>query len=112
MEEGALIEPLSVGIHACKRAKVTFGDSVLICGAGAIGLVSMLVAKVMGAAKICVTDIAEDRLLRAKQIGATETLLIKNNTPKEIADLVKEKIGQPRVTIECSGVGRQFSYQG
>lgn len=33
-EEGALIEPLSVGIHACRRAGVTIGSSVLICGAG------------------------------------------------------------------------------
>lgn len=33
-EEGALIEPLSVGIHACRRAGVTLGSTVLICGAG------------------------------------------------------------------------------
>ncbi|CAD5113165.1 DgyrCDS2354 [Dimorphilus gyrociliatus] len=103
LEEGALIEPLSVGVHACKRAGVTFGDSVQICGAGAIGLVSMLVAKSMGAAKICVTDIAVDRLKRAKQMGATHTLLIKEKDPKKVAELIKEKIGEPRVTIECSG---------
>lgn len=34
LEEGALIEPLSVGVHACRRAGVTAGSSVLICGAG------------------------------------------------------------------------------
>ena len=34
MEEGALLEPLSVGVHACKRAGVTIGSKVLICGAG------------------------------------------------------------------------------
>jgi len=33
-EEGALIEPLSVGIHACRRARVTLGSSVFVCGAG------------------------------------------------------------------------------
>lgn len=33
-EEGALIEPLSVGIHACRRAGVTLGSSVFVCGAG------------------------------------------------------------------------------
>lgn len=33
-EEGALIEPLSVGIHACRRAGVTLGNKVLVCGAG------------------------------------------------------------------------------
>ena len=33
-EEGALLEPLSVGVHACRRAGVTMGDTVLVCGAG------------------------------------------------------------------------------
>ena len=33
-EEGALLEPLSVGVHACNRANVTLGNKVLICGAG------------------------------------------------------------------------------
>lgn len=34
MEEGALLEPLAVGVYACKRAKITNGDRLLICGAG------------------------------------------------------------------------------
>ena len=37
LEEGALLEPLSVAVHACKRAGVTIGDQVLVCGAGPIG---------------------------------------------------------------------------
>jgi len=53
-EEGALLEPLSVGVQACRRAGVTIGQSVLVCGAGPIGLVSMLTAKAMGAAKVIV----------------------------------------------------------
>jgi len=53
-EEGALLEPLSVGVHACRRAAVTVGQNVLVCGAGPIGLVSLLTAKAMGAANIIV----------------------------------------------------------
>jgi len=53
-EEGALLEPLSVGVHACRRAGVTVGQNVLICGAGPIGLVSLLTAKAAGAAKIII----------------------------------------------------------
>jgi len=53
-EEGALLEPLSVGVHACRRAGVTIGQNVLICGAGPIGLVSMLTAKAMGAACVII----------------------------------------------------------
>ena len=55
LEDGALLEPLSVGVQACRRAGVTLGSTVLITGAGPIGLVSMLVAKAMGASKIVVT---------------------------------------------------------
>jgi len=105
LEEGALLEPLSVGVHACRRAGVTLGTTVLICGAGPIGLVSLLVAKSMGASNILITDIAENRLELAKTLGAHHTIKI---TPGgEVADLVKEveaKMGvRPDVTIECSG---------
>lgn len=55
MEEGALLEPLTVGIHACRRAAVTAGDCVLVLGAGPIGLVTMLTARAMGASKILIT---------------------------------------------------------
>ena len=54
-EEGALLEPLAVGVHACKRAGVTPGDKVLVCGAGPIGLVCMMVARAQGAASIVIT---------------------------------------------------------
>jgi threonine dehydrogenase-like Zn-dependent dehydrogenase len=55
LEEGALLEPLSVGVHACRRAGVTLGSSVLITGAGPIGLVTLITAKAMGAAKVLIT---------------------------------------------------------
>ena len=55
MEEGALLEPLSVGVHACKRAGVSLGHNVFICGAGPIGLVCLLTAKAMGAANVCLS---------------------------------------------------------
>lgn len=62
LEEGALMEPLSVGVHACNRAGITFGHQVLVCGAGPIGLVTMFAARAMGATKIVVTDINDQRL--------------------------------------------------
>jgi len=48
------LEPLSVGVHACRRAAVTVGQNVLVCGAGPIGLVTMLTAKAMGAANVII----------------------------------------------------------
>lgn len=55
MEEGALLEPLAVGIHACRRGGVTAGDCVLVLGAGPIGLLTMLTAKAYGASKVLIT---------------------------------------------------------
>lgn len=55
LEEGALLEPLSVGVHACKRGEIGINSNVLILGAGPIGLVTLLVAKAMGANKVVIT---------------------------------------------------------
>lgn len=55
LEEGALMEPLSVGVHACKRAGVKMGDTVVIFGSGPIGLVTMMAARAFGASKILIT---------------------------------------------------------
>lgn len=54
-DEGALLEPLSVGVYSCQRAGVKAGGSLLICGSGPIGLVTLLAAKAFGASHICIT---------------------------------------------------------
>ena len=56
-DEGALLEPLSVAVHACRRAGVQLGSKVLVCGAGPIGLVCLLTAKACGASEVVVTGI-------------------------------------------------------
>uniref|UniRef100_A0A0P4VXA0 Sorbitol dehydrogenase n=1 Tax=Scylla olivacea TaxID=85551 RepID=A0A0P4VXA0_SCYOL len=104
LEEGAILEPLSVGVHACRRAGVTMGSNVLVLGAGPIGLVSLLTAKAMGASQICVTDIAENRLHVAKSMGADHTVLVKGGNQEALAEEIKKLMGDmPDVTIECSG---------
>uniref|UniRef100_A0A3Q3XAS7 Sorbitol dehydrogenase n=1 Tax=Mola mola TaxID=94237 RepID=A0A3Q3XAS7_MOLML len=104
-EEGALIEPLSVGIHACRRAGVTLGSTVLICGSGPIGLVCLLVAKAMGASQVVITDLDPQRLSKAKELGADFELVVKKgDETKKLAERVEDMLGaQPHVAIECSG---------
>ncbi|XP_076817847.1 sorbitol dehydrogenase-like [Clavelina lepadiformis] len=104
-EEGALIEPLSVGIHACRRAEVTLGHTVFVCGAGPIGLMSLLVSKAMGASKIVVTDLFQNRLDMAKKLGADYILKIeRGKSPQDVAKQVEELLGvMPDRTIECTG---------
>ncbi|XP_076249409.1 sorbitol dehydrogenase [Calliopsis andreniformis] len=105
LPEGALLEPLSVGVHACKRANVGIGSKVLILGAGPIGLVTLLVAKAMGASKIVITDLVQSRLNIAKKFGANETLLVtRDNSETEVVEKIRELFGEePDKTIDASG---------
>lgn len=105
MEEGALLEPLSVGVHACRRAQVGLGDDVLILGAGPIGLVSLITAKEMGASRIVITDLLQSRLDVAKELGADFTVLIeKGETEEDIKKKINSALGTlPNKTVDCSG---------
>lgn len=105
MEEGSLLEPLSVGIHACRRGNVGLGTKVLILGAGPIGLSSLIAAKSMGADDIIITDIVGDRLELAKELGAKHTIIVsKDATDAELVAKVHESLGSaPDVSVDCTG---------
>ena len=68
-EQGALVEPLSVGIWGCKRAGLEPGDEVLVTGAGPVGLLAASVARAFGALSVTVTDVSEFRLGLAASMG-------------------------------------------
>jgi L-iditol 2-dehydrogenase len=95
-EEGALIEPLSVGVWACRKAMLRGADSLLITGAGPIGLVAMKVALALGATDITMTDVSPQRLEVAKRQGATRTI---NVAQESLASAALEA----DVLLECSG---------
>ena len=73
-KEGALVEPLAVGMHAAKQGNVKLGDSVVILGSGTIGLVTLLACKAFGATDITVVDVIPKRLEYAKKLGATTVI--------------------------------------
>jgi L-iditol 2-dehydrogenase len=102
-EEGAFCEPLSVGVHACRRAGVSIGSKVLITGAGPIGLVSMLAAKAMGADTIIMTDISQSRLDFAKSLGANYIVLAEGDSQTTAQRIVETLGTQPNISVECSG---------
>jgi L-iditol 2-dehydrogenase len=95
-EEGALIEPLSVGLWACRKAGLRGGDRVLVTGAGPIGIVSMKVAIALGAAEVIVTDVFPERLEIARKQGAARTV---NVTKESLPSLGLDA----DALIECSG---------
>ncbi|XP_055353601.1 sorbitol dehydrogenase-like [Paramacrobiotus metropolitanus] len=104
LEEGALCEPLAIAVHSCRRAGIEIGHKVLVCGAGPIGLVNVLAARAMGASKIVITDVVEDRLKFAKELGADHTINVAGKNAKAVAALVEEALGRHAdCTIECSG---------
>ena len=73
-ETGALMEPLSVATHAVRRADIGLGDSVLIIGAGAIGMLVAAMCRQSGAQQIIIADVSDARLDIALQMGATEAV--------------------------------------
>jgi 2-desacetyl-2-hydroxyethyl bacteriochlorophyllide A dehydrogenase len=72
-QEGALMEPLAVAVHAVRQAEIRPGHSVAIFGAGAIGLMTLQAARAAGAGPIFVIDTNEFRLEMARKFGAAET---------------------------------------
>ena len=72
--ELAFAEPLAVGLHAVHRGPDLIGKSVLITGAGTIGCVTVLAARLAGARRITVSDILDRPLAQARTVGADATL--------------------------------------
>jgi L-gulonate 5-dehydrogenase len=68
--QASFAEPVAIGVQACRRGEVGAGDRVLILGAGPIGLALVEVARARGA-EVFITDVAEDRLHTAADLGAT-----------------------------------------
>ncbi|MDC7287288.1 NAD(P)-dependent alcohol dehydrogenase [Blautia schinkii] len=116
MEEGALVEPLCVGLHACRQGDVKLGDNVVILGAGCIGLATLLSAKAMGASNVVVVDLFEKRLEFAKEMGANYVI---NAGREDVfdecrkifggrgADIVIETAGSPKTIYQTPMLAKQ-----
>lgn len=107
--EGAMIEPLAVGMHAARRGEVDNSKVVLITGMGCIGLMTLLSCKAMNAQKIIVTDVFQNRLDKALELGAdyainvAETDMIekvKELTEGKGADIVFETAGRAQTAAQ------------
>ena len=71
--EGAMVEPLAVGVHAATKARVKPGDVAVVMGAGPIGLVTALSALAAGCARVFVTDLAKKKLEIAASLSPAIT---------------------------------------
>jgi L-iditol 2-dehydrogenase len=122
MESAALLEPLSVAIHATRRATIEQGDTVIVFGAGTVGLLTAAMAKVSGATTVVIADIDYGRINYALTNGfANKGYIVtpqKNaNGTAEVLDQAKElsadilqiaSLNDPEfegadVTFDCTG---------
>jgi len=115
-EEAAITEPLACVLHGVEKAGVKLGDTVAIIGAGPIGLLHLLTVKKMGASRVIISDMVDERLQLASKLGADETINAKNEDPVEKtkkltdgygADIVIEAIGLPATWEQALKMARK-----
>lgn len=124
IEDGAFIEPITVGLHAFHLAGGCVDKNVVIVGAGTIGLLAMQCALALGAKSVTAIDINPDKLALAKSLGATHTFnsrelsaaqILENLTNNRFDQLVLETAGAPQtvsLAIEIAGPRAQLALVG
>jgi L-iditol 2-dehydrogenase len=104
----ALLEPASIGTHAANRAPISNDDTVVVIGAGTIGLFILQAAKLRGAARTIAVDINEFRLGIAKKLGADKLINpFKSNLSEAILQEMEGK--GANVTFEAVGYAKTFT---
>ena len=99
----ALIEAVSVAVHAVSLTPIALDDTVVVAGAGMIGLLTLQAALLAGAGRVFVFDVDETRLELARSLGATGTFNSNNGNP--ILEIRKLTSGRGAdVALECVGI--------
>jgi D-xylulose reductase len=115
--EGAMIEPLAIGVEAAKKAAIQPGDTALVVGCGTIGVMTALAALAGGCSKVFVSDVQQEKLEIAASLGNIVPIDVgKKDLAKEIArltdgrgvDRIFEASGSPKVYpgfFRCAATG-------
>ena len=106
LQEGALLEPLAVAVHIVRQARVQPGQSVVVMGAGPVGLLCAAVAKAYGASKVVSVDIVQSKLDFAKGFASTHTYASQRIPAEDNAKAIRDLAGLPRgadAVIDASG---------
>ncbi|MDO4269766.1 MAG: NAD(P)-dependent alcohol dehydrogenase [Eubacteriales bacterium] len=98
--EGALIEPLSVGLHAVGQSGVQAGQTAAVIGAGCIGLTVVLALLARGVKKVFVIDVMENRLALAQTLGCYRTI---NSAETDAAEYLQQAVGGVDAVFEAAG---------
>ena len=103
-EQAALVETASIGVHAANRTPLQLNDTVVIVGAGTVGLVSLQAIRLKGAGRVVVTDLSPVRLELAQQMGAD--VVIPADTPN-LLDALRQATGPEGADAALEAVGVQ-----
>lgn len=106
-EEGALLEPLAVAVHAVQKSDIALGDTVAIFGVGAIGLMILVLSRLSGASDIITVDVQDFRLMAAREMG---TSLALNNRGGRTVDEIIRRVGGLGVDVAFEAVGIQTTF--
>lgn len=104
LDHAAMVEPVSVAVHALSRAGDVTGLNVLVLGAGTIGNLVGQVAKASGASAVLITDISEYKLAIARQCGLTHVL---NTTQDDLGQAILKHFGPGKADLILECVGAQ-----
>ncbi len=111
--EGALVEPLAIGMHAAKKAEIKPGDTAVVIGAGTIGVVTALAALAGGCSSIIMLDVKPEKLSIAAGLGPITTVNVAQRDPGEAVRELTQGWGADLV-FEASGsekaAERMFEY--
>ena len=107
-EQGAMIEPLSVAMHAANLTPLGLMDTVVIVGAGTIGLLALLSIRLKGAGQIIVTDLSQHRLDLARRLGADIVVNIAEQDPLAV---VRDATGGAGADAAIEAVGISATVQ-
>lgn len=101
-DEGAMIEPLAVAVHAVKQAGDVKGMKIAVLGAGPIGILVAQVAKGMGAEQVMITDVSDLRLAKAKECGVDFCV---NTKAQDFGEAMVENFGPDKADViyDCAG---------
>jgi len=105
--EAAMAEPLSVALHAIRRAGPLLGKRVLVTGCGPIGVLTVLAARRAGAAEVVATDIEDRPLEHAAAAGADRTINVSGNVAGQADALTAYAAGKGHFDVLCEASGAQ-----
>ena len=101
-DEAALVEPVSIAVHAVNRTPIQLADTAVVIGAGMIGLVTIQALRTGGCGRIISVDLENDRLAVARKLGADDVLNSHNN---HVPAMIQEMTGGAGADIVIEAVG-------